>query len=67
MHLRGCDNHLGVNKFLLKDRVFAFFIRGCDDSVSLILEPLPQPKFILSSPEEARLLFRMDPALLGFY
>lgn len=52
--LRSGDDDFGVDQLLLKDRVGALLVRGGDQSVALVLEPLADAELVLSRSEESR-------------
>jgi hypothetical protein len=66
-HVRSGDDDLRIHKLLVKLGVFALLVRCCDQSVALLLNPLPQPKFVLGRSQKLRLLFGMDAALSVTY
>lgn len=45
--LRSGDDDFGINEFLVKLGVLALLVRGGDQSVTLILEPLSDAEFVL--------------------
>ena len=61
--LRGGDNDFGVNHLLLEDAALTLLVGGCDESVSLVLEPLADSELVLCGSEEAGLLFGVLLAL----
>jgi hypothetical protein len=52
--LRSGDDDFSVDQLLLKDRVGALLVRGGDQSVALVLEPLADAELVLSRSEESR-------------
>jgi hypothetical protein len=48
---------------LVKSRVLAFFIAGCDELVTLVFDPFPQAELVLSGAEQIWLLLRVFAAL----
>ena len=62
-NLRSGDDDLGVNHLLLEDTALALLVGGCDESVSLVLEPLADSELVLCGAEEAGLLFGVLLAL----
>ena len=48
---------------LVEDGVLALLVRGCDELVALVLDPLPQAELVLSRPEKLGLLLGVDAAL----
>jgi len=51
--VEGCGNYdLSVDKLLIKFGVFAFLIRGGDQSVTLILEPFPNTELVFSGSQK---------------
>lgn len=64
-HERGGDDDFGVDKLLVKSGVLAVLVRGGDQSVTLLLDPLSQAKLILGGTKKARLLFGVLTALFS--
>lgn len=64
-HLRGGDDDFGVNKLLVKLGVLTLLVRGGDERVTLLLDPLSQSELVLSGTEKLWLLFGVDAALYG--
>lgn len=60
MNIRSGDDDFGVDELLLKDRVGALLVRGGDQSVALVLEPLADAELVLSCSEESRDLEFID-------
>ena len=48
---------------LIELRVLTLLVRGGNELVALLLDPLPQTKLVLGGSEETRLLLGMDAAL----
>ena len=63
-NLRSGDNDFGVNHLLLEDAALTLLVGGCDESVSLVLEPLADSELVLCGSEEAGLLFGVLLALM---
>lgn len=61
--LRSGDDDLGVNEFLVELAVLTLLVRGGDESVALLLNPLPQTKLVLSRAQKLRLLLGVLVAL----
>ena len=62
-NLRSGDNDFSVNHLLLEHAVLALLVRGGDERVSLVLEPLADTKLVLCGTEETRLLLGVLLAL----
>ena len=62
-NLRSGDNDFSVNHLLLEHAALALLVRGGDESVSLVLEPLADTKLVLCGTEETRLLLGVLLAL----
>jgi len=60
---RGNDN-LRVDKVLVERRTLALLVRGCDELVALLLNPLPDTKLVLGGSEETRFLLGVNATLL---
>ena len=60
---RGNDN-LRVDKVLVERRTLALLVRGCDELVALLLNPLPDTKLVLGGSEKTGLLLSVDAALV---
>lgn len=61
--LRSGDDDLGVDELLVELAVLALLVRGGDKSVTLLLNPLPQTKLVLSRAQKLRLLLGVLVAL----
>jgi hypothetical protein len=48
---------------LVEDRVLALLVRGRDELVALVLDPLPQTELVLGRSQKLRLLLGVDTAL----
>lgn len=48
---RGGYDDLGIDQFLVKGGVLALLIRSGHQGMTLLLEPFPNPEFVLSGPE----------------
>ena len=62
--LRSGDNDFSVNHLLLEHAALALLVRGSDESVSLVLEPLADTELVLCGTEETRLLLGVLLALI---
>ena len=62
--LRSGDNDFSVNHLLLEHAALALLVRGSNESVSLVLEPLADTKLVLCGTEETRLLLGVLLALI---
>ena len=58
VHVRGCDNDLGVDQLLVEGGALALLVRCSDQSVAGILEPLANAELVLSCAEKLRNLMR---------
>ena len=63
--IRSGDDDLSVDQLLVKGRVIAVLVGGGDQSVALVLNPLPQAEFILDGTEKTGLLLGVLTTLLG--
>ena len=63
--VRSGDDDLSVHQLLVKGRVLAVLVGGGDQSVALVLDPLPQAQLILDGTEKTRLLLGVLTTLLG--
>lgn len=63
-NLRSGDNDFSVNHLLLEHAALALLVRGSDESVSLVLEPLANTELVLCGTEETRLLLGVLLALI---
>lgn len=61
--LRGGDDDLGVNQFLVELGVLALLVGSGDQGVALLLDPLPQTELVLGRTKELGLLLRVLTAL----
>ena len=62
--LRSGDNDFSVNHLLLEHAALTLLVRGSDESVSLVLEPLADTELVLCGTEETRLLLGVLLALI---
>ena len=62
-NLRSGDNDFSVDHLLLEHTALTLLVRGSDESVSLVLEPLADTKLVLSGTEETGLLLGVLLAL----
>lgn len=53
---RSGDDDLGINKVLVESRVCTVLVRGGDELVALVLDPLAQTELVLSGTEQLRLV-----------
>lgn len=63
-HLRRGDDNFGVDQFLVEFGVLTLFVGCCDQSMTLILQPLPDTKLVLGCTEELWYLFGVLAALV---
>ena len=63
-NLRSGDDHFGVNELFVKGRVLTLLVRGGDESVAIVLEPLADAELVLGSTEHAGLLGSMLTTLM---
>ena len=63
-NLRSGDNDFSVNHLLLEHAALALLVRGSNESVSLVLEPLADTELVLCGTEETRLLLGVLLALI---
>ena len=63
MDIRSGDDDLSVDQLLVKGRVGAVLVGGGDESVALVLNPLPQAEFILDGTKKTGLFFGVLAAL----
>lgn len=56
-NLRGGDDDFGVDELLVEDGVLALLVRGGDEGVALVLEPLADAQLVLSRAQKLRDLF----------
>ena len=64
INLRSGDNDFSVDHLLLEHTALTLLVRGSDESVSLVLEPLADTKLVLCGTEETRLLLGVLLALI---
>ena len=50
--VRGGDDDLSVDQFLIKGRVLALLVGCCHEAMSLIFEPFADPKFVFGGAEK---------------
>lgn len=63
-NVRCGDDDFGVNEVLIELGVLTLLVRGGDELVALLLDPLPQTKLVLGCSEKTGLLLSMDAALV---
>ena len=63
-NVRCGDDDFGINEVLIELRVLTLLIRGGDELVALLLDPLPQTKLVLGGSEKTGLLLSVDAALV---
>jgi hypothetical protein len=63
-NVRCGDDDFGVNEVLVELRVLTLLVRGGDELVALLLDPLPQTKLVLGGSEKTGLLLSVDAALV---
>jgi len=54
--IRSSNDDFSVRNVLIKGRVLTLLVRGGNELVSLVLEPLADSEFVLSGSEELRLV-----------
>lgn len=62
-HVRCGDDDFGVNEVLVELGVLALLVGGCDELVTLLLDPLPQTELVLGGTEKTGLLLSVDTTL----
>ena len=62
-NIRSGDNDFSVNHLLLEHAALTLLVRGSDESVSLVLEPLADTELVVCGTEETRLLLGVLLAL----
>ena len=55
-HLRGGDDDFGIWNVLVKGRVGTLLVRGGDELVALLLDPLPETKLVLGGTKKSGLI-----------
>jgi hypothetical protein len=50
---------------LVEDGTLALLVRGCNELVALLLDPLPQTELVLSRSKQLRLLLGVDTTLVA--